>query len=95
MTPLGEKAAHVRDAGQLRDHVCHWPGCNQQVQPALWGCRKHWYALPALLRARVWKAYRPGQEADRRPSADYLQVAREIQVWIAEHMRREAEGRLL
>jgi hypothetical protein len=48
----------------------------------MWGCRTHWYALSQHLRDRIWRAYRPGQEIDQRPSADYLAVAREVQAWI-------------
>lgn len=77
------KADYVRSQKQTRPHHCHWPGCGANVPPAMWGCRKHWYMLPAALRARVWAAYRPGQEVDMRPSREYLEVAREVQDWIA------------
>lgn len=81
------KADYVRSQGQDRAHVCHWTGCTVQVPPAMWGCKAHWFKLPKALRDRVWRAYRPGQERDMRPSADYLAVAREVEVWIAEHQR--------
>lgn len=77
------KADYVLSQGQSRNHTCHWPGCNRQVPPAMWGCGKHWFLLPKTLRNRVWAAYRPGQEKDGNPSAEYLKVAREIQEWIA------------
>lgn len=80
---MNAKADYVRGQGQDRNHTCHWPGCTRQVPPAMWGCKPHWFALPKALRDRVWRAYRPGQEKDMRPSADYLQVAREVQDWIA------------
>jgi hypothetical protein len=48
----------------------------------MWGCAHHWYTLPAPLRAKVWAAYRPGQEVDGTPSAAYLKVADEVQAWI-------------
>ena len=80
---VAEKAAHVRAARQTAKHHCHWPGCEAQVPPAMWGCRKHWYALPALLRAKVWRAYRPGQEETKTPTREYVEVAREVQSWIA------------
>lgn len=66
-------------------HTCHWPGCEKIVPPALWGCREHWYRLPVLLRAKVWRAYRPGQEITKDPSTDYIEVAKEVQKWIIEH----------
>ena len=80
--PTGAKAAYVRRQVQTRPHHCHWPGCLEQVAPAMWGCLSHWRALPADLRNRVWRAYRPGQEVDGTPSADYVAVAREVQEWI-------------
>lgn len=63
-------------------HRCHWPGCDQEVEPKLWGCRRHWFALPPAFRARIWREYRPGQEVDKKPSPGYLAVAREVQEWI-------------
>jgi len=62
-------------------HHCHWPGCTKLVEPKLWGCRRHWYALPPLLRHEIWLHYRPGQEVDKRPSAQYLAAAREAQAF--------------
>lgn len=75
------KADHVRRAGQTRGHTCHWPGCQVQVPPAMWGCKPHWFRLPKALRDQVWAAYRPGQEVDGRPSRDYLAIAHKVQVW--------------
>lgn len=87
MTTIAEKVDHVRSKLKLkrfRFHPCHWPGCPQQVHPARWGCLPHWRKLPKRLRDALWAAYRPGQEADRRPSRQYVEVAREIQDWIQE-----------
>jgi hypothetical protein len=78
------KADYVRSQGQTRKHHCHWPGCSQQVPPAMWGCKGHWFRLPAILRARIWSTYKPGQEVNGTPSADYLEAARQVQAWIAE-----------
>lgn len=83
--PVAAKVGYVRSQGQTRQHHCHWPGCPKQVPPAKWGCAAHWYRLPAQLRVRVWNAYRPGQERDGRPSADYLAVARAVEEWIRDH----------
>lgn len=82
MNDIGAKVAHVKAARQTRSHHCHWPGCTEQVPPARWGCRAHWYTLPRALRDRIWRTYRPGQESDLTPSADYVAVAREVQDWI-------------
>ncbi len=80
---MTSKADYVRSQPQTRGHTCHWPGCGKQVPPAMWGCKAHWFALPATLRARVWRAYRPGQENDMRPSESYMEVAQAVQDWIA------------
>ena len=64
-------------------HTCHWPGCRVNVPPKLWGCEAHWFSLPVRLRAQIWDTYRSGQEVDKRPSDAYLNVAKEVQSWIA------------
>lgn len=76
------KADYVRSQGQTRDHHCHWPGCGRNVPPAMWGCKTHWYALPAELRRKIWRTFKPGQEISGRPSAEYVEAAREVQAWI-------------
>lgn len=83
------KAAYVLAQGQTRNHHCHWPGCDKQVPPAMWGCKGHWFALPASLRAKVWATYKPGQEVSMTPSAAYIKVANEVQAWIERHRSDE------
>ncbi|WP_428673619.1 hypothetical protein [Reyranella sp.] len=90
-----QKVRHVLRAGQSRHHHCHWPGCQEQVPPAKWGCRKHWFKLPKTLRDRIWQAYRPGQEDTQTPSRDYIAVARDVQAWIAANHPPAREERLL
>lgn len=83
---IADKADHVHAeiaAAAPTGHHCHWPDCDAIVAPAAWGCRKHWYKLPVALRNKVWAAYRPGQEATKTPSRRYVEVAREVQDWIA------------
>lgn len=82
MTVLPPKARYVLAEGQTRNHHCHWPGCSKQVPPAMWGCKTHWQALPADLRAKIWLAFRPGQEKTLTPSREYVQAARDVQDWI-------------
>jgi hypothetical protein len=72
---------------QGRVHYCHWPGCAEEVKPAFWGCRKHWYTLPVELRTKIWKAYKPGQEVKMNPSEEYLDAAEEVQRWIKQHLK--------
>ena len=85
-----DKVAHVKAARQTLAHECHWPGCASQVPPAMWGCRNHWFRLPAPIRAKIWAAYRAGQENDGRPSKEYVAAAAEAQDWIGKHLARKA-----
>lgn len=77
-----EKVGYVRRQRQTRGHTCHWPGCERQVPPAMWGCKPHWFKIPKRLRDRIWDAYEIGQEVDMTPSGEYLSVAIEVQEWI-------------
>lgn len=58
-------------------HFCHALRCNQQVPPKLLMCRRHWFMVPRAIQAKVWKHYRPGQEIDKMPSREYLEVMKE------------------
>lgn len=82
---MSVKSEYVKAQQQIRDHECHWPGCTRQVKPALWGCSTHWYRLPPALRAKIWETYEPGQEVDGTPSAEYLEIADAVQLWIKEY----------
>jgi hypothetical protein len=82
MSAIGEKVAHVKRAGQTREHACHWPGCTAQVPPAMWGCKPHWYSLPKRLRDGIWASYRHGQESSGRVSREYVEAAKAVQDWI-------------
>ncbi len=57
-------------------HTCHATGCERLVPPKMFMCRQHWFSLPKALRDAVWATYRPGQEVDKRPSAEYLAAAK-------------------
>lgn len=83
------KAEYVRRQKQTRFHTCHWPGCEAQVPPAMWGCKKHWFRLPQYLRNRIWSTYRPGQEKTLSPSAAYIAAAEEVQAWIRQQTTPE------
>ena len=66
-------------------HTCHWPECKQRVPAKMWGCKQHWYMLPADLRRLVWVAYEPGQETTKTPSRYYVSVARRVREWIRDN----------
>lgn len=80
------KADYVRSqTSNPTEHHCHWPGCERKVPPAMWGCYTHWLRLPKVLRDKIWAAYRPRQEIDKNPSAEYIAAANEVQQWIKEN----------
>lgn len=64
-------------------HRCHWPGCDKEVPPIMWGCKAHWFSLPRKLRDEIWRTYRRGQEVTKAPSAEYIAAAKAVQDWIA------------
>lgn len=88
---LRHKARYVKSQCQTRPHHCHWPGCAQQVPPALWGCKRHWYMLPKELRDAIWEAYQPGQEVRGTPSPEYVAVALRVQQWIRDNYNIQEE----
>jgi hypothetical protein len=57
-------------------------------------CRRHWFMVPRLLRARVWATYRPGQCDDMKPSGDYAEAAKAAVTAVAEREGREPDTRL-
>lgn len=76
-------------------HRCHASGCNRAVPARMFMCRDHWYALPKPMRDAIWATYRPGQERDKRPSAEYLENARTAIAWLADRQRPIGQGALL
>lgn len=81
------KADYVKSQKQTRSHHCHWPTCNKQVPPAMWGCKEHWFKLPLHLRNKIWATYVPGQEVSMTPSDAYLDAADQVQRWIKENSK--------
>jgi hypothetical protein len=61
-------------------HLCHAHGCKKAVPPQLLMCLKHWRMVPTQIQRLVWQTYRPGQEADKKPSPEYILVQRSA-VW--------------
>ena len=88
MTRVSDKDAYVRRQTGDGRHRCHWPGCSRVVPPAMWGCRAHWFKLPKPIRDAIWRAYEPGQEITKAPSAAYREAARTAQDWIAAQDRK-------
>lgn len=86
---LAAKRHHVKASRQTRRHVCHWPGCEVQVPPAMWGCKTHWFKLPKRLRDRIWHTYEAGQEERLDPSPEYLEAAKLAQRWIDSYLKGE------
>lgn len=66
-------------------HTCRWPTYRKPVPPAMWGCKEHWFKLPARLRKRILATYRPGQEISKDPSGAYREAAMDAQLWIKEN----------
>jgi hypothetical protein len=79
------KVSYVKSQGQTRSHHCHYPGCPNQVPPAMYMCKPHWMSLPKYLRDKIWAAYVPGQEVNMTPTREYLAVTDEVEKWILYH----------
>jgi hypothetical protein len=58
----------------MSEHTCHAKGCAVAVAPKFLMCPRHWRLVPRNLQSQVWHHYRPGQEIDKQPSAEYLAV---------------------
>lgn len=83
------RSVRKRATGGPGAHSCHG-GCGKVVPPAMWGCRDCWRRLPLGLRNLIFHHYRPGQEIDKRPSAEYVCVARQVQDYIRENWPERA-----
>lgn len=64
-------------------HRCSWPGCQLRVQSHLWGCRAHWYQLPAELRQRILRSFVQGQSVASW-SPEYRSAFEAVQQWISQ-----------
>jgi hypothetical protein len=72
-------------------HRCHAVRCEKEVPPKLLMCLTHWRMVPRRLQRLVWKHYRPGQEIDKRPTREYLDVMKRAirAVSMVEQIERE------
>jgi|SRR5947207_2417245 len=82
MESIKQKVTHVLAAKQTRSHICHWPGCQASVPPAMWGCKRHWFMLPKSIRQKIWREYSSGQEERLDPSKAYILAAVEAREWV-------------
>lgn len=61
----------------MSGHECPAPGCETKKLPErLLACAKHWYQLPADLRAEIWRTYRGHDTVRHR-----LAVAEAVKIW--------------
>ena len=71
-------------------HTCHHPTCSRVTDPKMLACRTHWFLLPQELRIAIWRTYRPGQEEDKQPSQEYMDVlAQVMQYWRDREQQQE------
>jgi hypothetical protein len=57
-------------------HHCHAAGCKVSTPPKMFMCRRHWYMVPESTRARISRAYRPGQCDDWKITSAYVDAAK-------------------
>lgn len=70
-------------------HFCHAKRCTVEVPPRLLMCLKHWRMVPRDIQRLVWRHYRPGQEIDKRPTREYLDVMRRAIEAVAKQEERQ------
>lgn len=68
-------------------HACPWPRCKAVVPDSMWGCRTHWFTLPAEIRSAIWSSYQVGQGV-----ADWTPAYREAFEAAQAYARKLAEG---
>lgn len=72
---------------------CRWPSCSKRVDPAMWGCKTHWFALPAAFRNAILAAYQPGQEDDLTlVSQAWVEADRQARDWVTSGNERRPVG---
>jgi hypothetical protein len=67
----------------MSKHLCHAKGCTVEVPPKMLMCRRHWRMVPRDLQDTIWRHFRPGQEIDKNPSAEYMTVQRQAVAAVA------------
>ena len=56
-------------------HECPAEGCTMAVSGSMLMCRKHWYMVPARLRAKVWNAWADGTGAGSKAHQEAILAA--------------------
>lgn len=66
-------------------HFCNWPACTEVVPNHLWGCKFHWFLLPAKFRVALYRTWQVAKDNKDGPVADkkYMEAFRKAKVWIA------------
>lgn len=71
----GSLVEETTDVPPKVKHVCHATGCEVEVPPRIFMCRRHWYLVPKPMRDAIWNSYVPGQEVKKNPTRAYLDAA--------------------
>lgn len=77
---------------ETKAHTCHAIGCTIAIPPRLFMDKKHWYAVPYPLRAKILREYREGQEITKDPSEKYTQAAAQAIIAVAEKEGKDIPG---
>jgi len=77
----------------MSEHFCHAKACKVIVPPKRLMCKRHWFKVPENLRRKVWREYRPGQEADKEPTAAYLEAARRAIAAVQAKEKRQSQSK--
>lgn len=61
---------------QESTHECPAPGCDKQIAFERFACPTHWFAIPAEVRAELWKQFRRhfGEESYFKARGDCLRA---------------------
>lgn len=68
----------------MAEHTCHALRCETAVPPRMFMCHRHWSLIPKARQRELWQVYREGQEVNKRPTIEYLNVARALRVYVAD-----------
>ena len=77
-------ARWARNAGPkwrkvIEGHVCEYPGCGELVNNRVWGCRKHFLAIPVHLRDAYMAAKTDEDKASTSDDIEYWLENEEIE----------------